>query len=87
MAKIEAHQLLQTISLERVFRFGDQKGDHAEEMLRWRGTTFITGGAVCGDKWRGPKHGTAEGFGVLTLRPDRVDWRYESYGWKARRPS
>jgi 3',5'-cyclic AMP phosphodiesterase CpdA len=52
---------------------------HAEEMLRWQGTTFITGGAVCGDKWRGPKYGTPEGFGVVTLRPDRVDWEYKSY--------
>lgn len=57
---------------------------HAEEMLRWRGTTFITSGAVCGNKWRGPKYGTPEGFGVLDLRPDRVEWKYKSYGWKAR---
>lgn len=59
---------------------------HAEEMLRWRGTTFITSGAICGDKWRGPKHGTREGFGTLTLRPDRIDWDYRSIGWVARRP-
>jgi len=52
---------------------------HAEEMLRWRGTTFVTSGAICGNKWRGPKHGTPEGFGVLTLRPDRVDWEYKTY--------
>ena len=57
---------------------------HAEEMLRWQGTTFITGGAVCGNKWKGPKYGTPEGFGVLTLRPDRVDWEYTTYGWNAR---
>ena len=53
---------------------------HAEEMLRWQGTTFITSGAICGNKWRGPKHGTPEGFGVVTLRPDRVDWEYKTYG-------
>jgi len=57
---------------------------HAEEMLRWSGTTFITGGAICGDKWRGPKHGTSEGFGSLTLRPDRIEWEYHSLGWTAR---
>jgi 3',5'-cyclic AMP phosphodiesterase CpdA len=57
---------------------------HAEEMLRWGGTTFITGGAICGNKWRGPKHGTPEGFGSLTLRPDRVDWEYHSLGWEAK---
>jgi len=53
---------------------------HAEEIVRWRGTTFITNGAICGDKWRGPKYGTPEGFGVVTLRPDRVDWEYKTYG-------
>jgi 3',5'-cyclic AMP phosphodiesterase CpdA len=59
---------------------------HVEEMLRWRGTTFITGGAVCGKWWRGAWHGTPEGFGVLSLRPDRVDWQYVTYGWVAQRP-
>lgn len=57
---------------------------HAEEVLRWNGTTFITGGAICGNKWYGPKHGTPEGFGSLTLRPDRVDWEYHALGWEAR---
>ncbi len=59
---------------------------HVNEMLRWRGTTFITGGAVCGQWWRGPWHGTDAGFGVLTLRPDRVDWEYKKIGWVPRRP-
>lgn len=58
---------------------------HVAEMLRWRNTTFITGGALCGKWWRGAWHGTGEGFGVLTLRPDRVDWEYHGYGWKALR--
>jgi hypothetical protein len=55
-------------------------------MLRWRSTTFITGGAVSGKWWRGSWHGTPEGFGVVTLRPDRVEWQYRTYGWQARRP-
>lgn len=60
---------------------------HAEEMLRWRGTTFITSGAICGNKWRGPRYGTPEGFGVVTLRSDRVDWEYKSINWHAKRPT
>ena len=36
---------------------------HVNEMLRWRGTTFITGGAVCGQWWRGRWHGTDPRFG------------------------
>jgi 3',5'-cyclic AMP phosphodiesterase CpdA len=59
---------------------------HVNEMLRWRGTTFVTGGAVCGKWWRGSWHGTPEGFGIATLRPDRIDWQYHTYGWEARRP-
>jgi 3',5'-cyclic AMP phosphodiesterase CpdA len=59
---------------------------HVDEMLRWGGTTFITGGAVSGKWWRGSWHGTPEGFGVVTLRPGRVEWMYKTYGWAAKRP-
>jgi 3',5'-cyclic AMP phosphodiesterase CpdA len=58
---------------------------HIDELLRWRRTHFITGGAVCGKWWRGSWHGTPEGFGIVTLRPDRVDWKYHTYGWVAKR--
>ena len=59
---------------------------HVNELLRWKKATFITGGAVCGQWWRGPWHETPEGFGLATLRADRVDWEYHSLGWQARRP-
>jgi len=52
---------------------------HVNEMIRWRGTTFITGGAVCGRWWRGAWHGTPPGFGVVSLDGDRVDWEYVGY--------
>ena len=60
---------------------------HVNEILRRGDTTFVVGGAICGDAWRGPMRGTREGFGVATLRHDRIDWRYVEYGWSARRPS
>jgi len=60
---------------------------HAKEMLRWRDTTFVTGGAICAKWWRGPWHGTGEGFNVLTLGLNQVDWQYVEYGWKSRRHS
>lgn len=60
---------------------------HVAELLRWQGTTFITGGAVSGKWWRGSWHGTPAGFGVLLLYPDRVEWEYRAYGWEARRPA
>jgi 3',5'-cyclic AMP phosphodiesterase CpdA len=59
---------------------------HASELIRWRDTTFIVGGAVCGQWWRGPWHGTQEGFNLLALTGNRVDWEYIDYGWEARRP-
>lgn len=60
---------------------------HVKEQLVWRGTTFITGGAICGKWWRGPWHGTEEGFAVLTLFENHVDWQYIDYGWEAKRPA
>ncbi len=54
---------------------------HVAEHIRWRGTSFITGGAVCGGWWRGPYHGTVPGFNVLTLAPDHIAWDYVDYDW------
>ena len=34
---------------------------------------------------RGPFHGTEEGFNVVTLHLNHVDWEYVDYGWEARR--
>lgn len=59
---------------------------HVNDMIRWRDTLFITGGAVCGQWWRGPWHGTEEGFGVVTLRGNQAEWEYVDYGWDALRP-
>jgi len=60
---------------------------HVSELLRWRNTTFLTGGAICGKWWRGAYFGTEEGFNAITLRYDRVEWEYVDYGWQARRPA
>ena len=59
---------------------------HVNEMMRWRNTTFITGGAVCAKWWRGPWHGTEEGVGVVTLDGNKVGWEYIDFQWEARRP-
>lgn len=60
---------------------------HVSEELHLRGTTFITGGAICGKWWRGSRFGTPEGFCSITLRPDRVEWEYLTYGWHASHPA
>ena len=59
---------------------------HVKELIKWRNTTFITGGAICGKWWRGAYYGTEEGFNVITLKGDHVEWEYIDYGWQARRP-
>jgi 3',5'-cyclic AMP phosphodiesterase CpdA len=59
---------------------------HVKELIRWKNTAFIVGGAVCGKWWRGAWHGTGEGFNIVTLSGNRVDWEYVGYGWQARRP-
>jgi hypothetical protein len=56
---------------------------HVSEFLRWKNTTFITGGAVCGGWWNGPYQGTEEGFNVVTLHSDHVEWEYVDYGWES----
>ena len=60
---------------------------HVSERLQWRGTTFITGGAICARWWRGPWHGTEEGFNVITLQDNRIEWEYIDYGCESRRPN
>ena len=60
---------------------------HVNADIRWQNTRFITGGAVCAKWWRGPWHGTEEGFGLLSVSRDgAVHWQYIDYGWEARRP-
>ncbi len=56
---------------------------HIRETVIYNGCQFITSGAVCGNWWKGPREGHPEGFGVLTVRGDNIDWRYETYGFVA----
>jgi Icc protein len=56
---------------------------HIRETVTYNGCRFITSGAVCGNWWKGPRDGHPEGFAVLTVRGDDVQWRYETYGFVA----
>ena len=49
----------------------------------YRNTQYITGGAVCGNWWQGPRLGFPEGFTVVSLRAMAITTRYETYGFKA----
>jgi Icc protein len=56
---------------------------HINEIVTLRGVQYITGGAVCGNWWRGPRLGYPEGFTVVSARSGSITTRYESYGFKA----
>ncbi|MBC8018651.1 MAG: metallophosphoesterase [Verrucomicrobia bacterium] len=56
---------------------------HVVEECLYRGSRFITGGAVCGGWWKGPNLGVhPEGFGVIEVHGDTFSYRYRPYGWK-----
>jgi len=54
---------------------------HINERVDWRGISYITSGAVCGNWWRGIRMGAAEGYTVVSLRSGRLITRYETYGF------
>lgn len=56
---------------------------HINEVIRFRGIAYVTSGAVCGNWWHGTRWGIPEGFTVVSLRNGKIDWRYETYGFKS----
>jgi hypothetical protein len=56
---------------------------HVNELVQFKGISYVTRGAVSGNWWRGTHLGTPEGFTVVSLRNGGIDWRYETYGFKS----
>jgi 3',5'-cyclic AMP phosphodiesterase CpdA len=56
---------------------------HINEMVTLKNTQYLTGGAVCGNWWRGLRLGFPEGFTVVSARGRKITTRYETYGFKA----
>ncbi|MDZ7637176.1 MAG: metallophosphoesterase [Bryobacterales bacterium] len=56
---------------------------HIREEVVYKGVRYLTSGAVSGNWWKGEREGHPEGFGVLSVNGDQIDWRYETYGWQA----
>lgn len=56
---------------------------HINEVIRFHGIQYMTSGAVCGNWWHGTRWGIPEGFTVVSLRDGKIDWRYETYGFKS----
>jgi Icc protein len=77
-------EMIQKHNVKAVF----QGHTHVLEECNYLGTHYITGGAICGDWWKGPRLGVIpEGFVVATVRGDALTWRYVPYGWKAQLPA
>ena len=57
---------------------------HLLDRVEYDGITYICDGAVCGDKWNGPRQQTPEGYGLIDLYADGTFvHEYVSYGWHA----
>jgi len=56
---------------------------HINEVVTFRGIPCVTSGVGWGNWWHGRHLGTPEGFTVVTLRNSKLDWRYETYGFKS----
>jgi Icc protein len=59
---------------------------HINEVVTFRGIPYITSGAVCGNWWHGTRMGIPEGFTIVSLKNGKLDWRYETYGFKTVAP-
>ena len=57
---------------------------HHLEQIQIDGISYINGGAICGNWWKGAQNGCPEGFLVFDLDSDgKMTTSYRSYGWKA----
>ena len=55
---------------------------HIVEDIYARGTHFLTGGAVSSGWWGGPYNGMEEGFLVVKIDGEEIDWEYFDFGWE-----
>lgn len=58
---------------------------HLYEEIKVRGVQFITAGAVSANWWGGPYHGTEEGYLLVEINGENVNWKYIDYGWNAKK--
>ncbi len=73
-------EMIQGRNVKAIF----QGHTHVVEEINYLGARYITGGAVCGDWWKGKRLGVhPEGFVVATVSGENLSWRYVPYGWNA----
>ena len=52
---------------------------HIVEEIIYKDVHYITGGAVSGAWWNGPKDGFPPGFVIVDIKGDGFDWSYETF--------
>jgi hypothetical protein len=58
---------------------------HLNDRCDVDGISYICGGAVCGDWWRGNRVRSVEGYGLVDLYSDGTfDYSYQPFGWEVR---
>ncbi|MCF8226085.1 MAG: metallophosphoesterase [Bacteroidales bacterium] len=55
---------------------------HILEEVYIDGIHFITGGAVSARWWDGPKDGLEEGYLMVRINGEKIDWEYIDFGWE-----
>lgn len=72
------HSLLEKANVKLVL----QGHLHLWEKLQYRGTEYLTGGAVSGEWWKGRmEDGTSEGYTLCQVRKGEVFTSYVTYPW------
>ena len=75
-------EIIQPFNVKAVF----QGHTHVVEDCAYLNTHYITGGAVCGDWWKGKRLGVhPEGFCQATVSGEDLTWKYIPYGWDAQK--
>jgi len=55
---------------------------HIVEEIKYKKTSYITGGILSGAKWEAPSWlGHPNGFVVVDVKGDGFSWKYQSYKW------
>jgi 3',5'-cyclic AMP phosphodiesterase CpdA len=57
---------------------------HFLEDIYANGIHFITGGAVSARWWSGQYHGLEEGFVIIRINGENLDWDYIDFGWEVK---
>jgi 3',5'-cyclic AMP phosphodiesterase CpdA len=55
---------------------------HSLEEINVGGIKFLTGGAVSSNWWEGQYYGLEEGFVMIKIKEDALEWEYIDFGWE-----